>query len=120
MEQHLIRAMSLVQEFMQGAGDLEQTLTDIAVVATDALGTDMAGLTIRDERGRPTTAVYTDRMAPEIDQAQYDSDRGPCLDAARTHTVFEVQDTRTDDRWPEFAASAARHGIRSSLSMPVV
>jgi hypothetical protein len=80
----------------------------------------MAGLTIRDDRGRPTTAVYTDRLVSEIDQAQYDNDRGPCLDAARTHIVFEVQDTRRDDRWPEFAAAAARHGVRSTLSMPVV
>jgi transcriptional regulator with GAF, ATPase, and Fis domain len=120
VEQHLIRAMSLVQEFVQGSGELERTLSELTSVATEALGADMAGLTIRDDRGRPTTAVYTDRLVSEIDQAQYDNDRGPCLDAARTHTVFEVQDTRSDDRWPEFAASAARHGVHSSLSMPVV
>lgn len=120
MEQQLMRAMMVVQEFVQGSGDLEATLSDILAAATEALGADMAGLTIRDERGRPTTVVYTERMVVEIDQTQYDFDRGPCLDAARTHTIFEVEDTRTDNRWPEFAASAAAHGVHSSLSMPVV
>jgi hypothetical protein len=51
---------------------------------------------------------------------QYDNDRGPCLDAARTRTVFEVREMADDDRWPEFAAAALGHGMRSSLSMPVV
>jgi transcriptional regulator with GAF, ATPase, and Fis domain len=120
MEQQLMRAMTVVQEFVQGSAELDATLTEIATLATEAIDADMAGLTIRDDRGRPTTVVYTDRMVPEIDQAQYDHDRGPCLDAARTHTAFEVDDTRTDDRWPEFAATAAEHGIHSSLSMPVI
>jgi hypothetical protein len=59
-----------------------------------------------NEVDRPQSST-TDPVAPEIDQAQYDHDRGPCLDAARTHTVLEVEDTRSDDRWPEFAATAA-------------
>jgi transcriptional regulator with GAF, ATPase, and Fis domain len=120
MEQHLMRAMALVQEFVQGSGDLERTLSELTAVATEALGADMAGLTIRDDRGRASTVVYTDRRAPAIDQAQYDHDRGPWLDAARTRTVCEVEDTRREDRWPEFAEAAARHGVHSSLSMPVV
>ena len=120
MEERLMRAMSVVQEFVEGSGDLEGTLAEVTALATDVLGADMAGLSIRDDRGRPSTIVYTDRMVPEIDQTQYDFDRGPCLDAARTHTVFEVKDTRSEERWPEFAASAAAHGMHSSLSMPVV
>jgi GAF domain-containing protein len=59
-------------------------------------------------------------MVPVIDEAQYEHDRGPCLDAARSGTTFEVGDVHTETRWPEFAAAAAEHGIRSSLSVPVV
>jgi ANTAR domain/GAF domain len=109
-----------VQSFIRGSGDVQQTLSRLADLATTALDADMAGLTFRNENGRPTTIVYTDRMVPEVDEVQYDFDRGPCLDAARTHTMFQIDDMRTDTRWPEFAASASSHGLQSSLSVPVV
>jgi transcriptional regulator with GAF, ATPase, and Fis domain len=115
-----MRAITVVHAFAAGSGDVEATLLELAELATEAVGADMAGLTVRDERGRPTTVVYTDRMVPEIDQVQYDADRGPCLDAGRTHTVFEIEDTQADDRWPEFASAGVAHGIRSTLSIPVV
>jgi hypothetical protein len=120
MDAPLMRAMTLVHSFAAGPGDLEATLQELSEVAVEAVGADMAGLTVRDERGRPTTVVCTDGVVVDIDQVQYDWDRGPCLDAARTHTVFEVEDMRSERRWPEFAAAAVDHGIQSSLSMPVV
>jgi transcriptional regulator with GAF, ATPase, and Fis domain len=120
MDAPLMRAMKLVHSFAAGPGDCEATLQQLSEIAADAVGADMVGLTVRDERGRPTTAVYTEGMVVEIDQVQYDWDRGPCLDAARTHTVFEVEDMGSDRRWPEFAAAAHGHGINSSLSVPVV
>lgn len=120
MEEALIRAMKLVHVFAAGPGEVEATLQQLVTIAVEALETDMAGLTVRDERGRPTTVVHTDDVASQIDQVQYDWDRGPCLDASRTQTMFEVEEMTTDHRWPEFAARAAERGIRSSLSMPVV
>jgi hypothetical protein len=120
VEDALVRAMDVVHAFVHGAGEMDRTLRQVAELAVEAVGADMAGLTIRDERGRPTTVVYTDRMVPEIDQVQYDWDRGPCVDAARTKQVLEIEDARTDERWPEFAAAAISHGILSTLSMPVV
>jgi GAF domain-containing protein len=64
--------------------------------------------------------VFTDPTAVEVDQQQYHSDgRGPCVDAFRQQTVFQIADTASDHRWPEFAASAAAHGIRSTLSLPL-
>jgi GAF domain-containing protein len=59
-------------------------------------------------------------VAAQVDQAQYDSDRGPCLEAFRTMAVVKVDDVRLDERFPEFAASALEHGLRSSLSVPLI
>ena len=120
MDDALVRAMEVVHAFVHGEGDMELTLRNVTDLATEAVGAAMAGLTIMDDRGRASTVVYTDRMVAEIDQAQYDNDRGPCLDAARTKEIFEVQDTQDEGRWPEFAASANAHGVRSTLSVPVV
>jgi GAF domain-containing protein len=114
------QAVLSVHRFICGSSTFDETLNEVIDAATDQLGADMAGLTIRDELGRPTTIVYTDRMVPEIDQVQYDNDRGPCLDAARHREVFRIDQTEQEQRWPEFGAAAARHGLHSTLSMPVL
>ncbi len=96
---------------------LLQRVADLAVDQLD--GCDMAGVTlVRGER--PTTAVFTEVEAPEIDRAQYETGRGPCVAAYRTGEILRIDDTLTDDRWPEFAASAAAHGVRSTLSLPLL
>jgi hypothetical protein len=42
----------------------------------------MAGITMIVE-GKPGTVVFTDAEAAEIDESQYNSQSGPCLDADR-------------------------------------
>lgn len=76
---------------------------------------------MRGADGRPTTAVYTDPTSPEVEKAQYDSGRGPCLDAwreGRTVRIDHVADV--DERYPEFSQAALRHGIPSTLSLALV
>src|SRR3954453_14857351 len=67
-----------------------------------------------------STQAFTDRTCPEIDQAQYESGHGPCLDAFRNGSVIVVESLAGDDRWPEFAAAATAHGVRSTLSLPML
>ena len=52
----------------------------------------MAGLAMLDEEGRRTTAIVTEATLPEIDTTQWDTGRGPCLDAWRTKQVVRVDD----------------------------
>lgn len=120
MDEHIARSVEVLAGFVMHGRDLETTLHDLVDLAVRTTGADMAGLTIRDEHARPTTAVLTDRTVLTLDAAQYESDRGPCLDAARTHTVFVVHDTDTERRWPEFARVGADNGLRSSMSLPLV
>jgi GAF domain-containing protein len=99
---------------------LDETLLRVAVQATrDVPGCDLAGITLLRD-GRPVTAVFTDPNAPEIDTAQYDTGKGPCLDAFRHSQEFRIDDTRLETRWPEFAAAAASFGVLSTLSLPLV
>jgi GAF domain-containing protein len=69
--------------------------------------------------GRPYTAAFSDTLAKDLDESQYGHGYGPCLEAATSGVVVEVVDTRDDDRWPGYIESAARHGCRSSLSVPL-
>jgi len=114
------RAVAIVHEFIGGGCSLGEALEAISALATAALGADMAGLTLMTDAGRPSTVVYTDRMVPEIDQAQYDTDRGPCLEAFRQRRTVHVADVADEQRWPEFADAAKRHGMRTSLSIPLI
>ena len=67
----------------------------------------------------PYTIVSTDELARTVDAAQYETLEGPCLDASRYGETYVVTDLATERRWPVFAAMARRHGVRSSLSLPL-
>jgi GAF domain-containing protein len=110
--------MAALAHFFVGEGTLRDTLTRVAELACQALSADMAGITMLVD-ARAATAVFTDAEAPEIDSEQYRTGRGPCLDAWRHQVVERIEDTAVSDRWPEFSAMAASHGVRSTLSLPL-
>ena len=67
----------------------------------------------------PYTAAFTDALALQVDEVQYEDDAGPCLDAIRRATVHLVPDVAADPRWPDYRRRAAEAGVRSSLSLPL-
>jgi len=80
----------------------------------------LAGITL-DDGGHPSTEVYTDDESPRIDSAQYESGRGPCLDAWRQRRIVRIDDMRQAMKeYPEFARSAMEHGVGSTISLPMV
>jgi GAF domain-containing protein len=107
-----------LSQFFVSDGTLGDTLTRVAELACEAGPADMAGLTMLVE-GHARTGVFTDPEAVEIDEEQYRTGRGPCLEAFRTGRVFRIDSTGEDSRWPEFARAAAAHGIHSTLSLPI-
>src|SRR5215208_3864407 len=116
----LSEGLAALSRFLVGDGTVQDTLTRISELAVEALPpVDFAGLTMFVE-GRQRTAVFTDDTAPEIDQAQYDTGEGPCLDAFRDQQIREIDSTREEGPWPAFRAAAAAHGIGSTLSFPLV
>jgi GAF domain-containing protein len=105
---------------------ITDTLLHVAELARDAIPSAdyVAMTTLRNARmevQQPETTVATEPMLAIIDQAQYDANRGPCLDAFTTGQVFRIDLTEADDHpWPEFGRAAAAHGIRSTLSIPMM
>jgi GAF domain-containing protein len=113
-----VRAVSL---FLVAEAPLGETLNRIAVVARDAVASAAAaGITLLDQRQRPTTRVWTDELSPAIDEAQYAEGTGPCLNAYREGRIIRVDDTRAAaDRWPAYSAAAVQRGVLSTLSLPL-
>ncbi|MEO7556232.1 MAG: GAF and ANTAR domain-containing protein [Acidimicrobiales bacterium] len=116
----LSESLAALSRFFVGDGTLEETLLRVSELTVEAIpAADFIGLTMVVE-GRQRTAVFTDETSREVDQAQYDSGEGPCLQAFEEQRSFAIKSTRADGPWPAFRAAAAAHGIGSTLSLPLV
>jgi GAF domain-containing protein len=99
--------------------ELPEVLTEIVEISRRAIpGAEATSITlIRDDRA--FTAAYDGQIAMDADELQYERGYGPCLDAGRSGEVFVVQDMRSEERWPDYAAHVSELGVRSSLSVPL-
>lgn len=116
------RALGALSRFMVAEASMRDTLMRVTEIAAETISaTAMAGVAVMGDDGKPTTAVFTDDKAPQIDLGQYESGNGPCLEAWRTRRVVRIEEmTAATDRYPEFSAMALAHGIHSTLSLPLV
>ncbi|MEV4143467.1 GAF domain-containing protein [Amycolatopsis sp. NPDC049691] len=79
-------------------------------------GAELAGISLV-ERGRAIrTVAPTDEVVRAIDEVQYRTGQGPCLDAIAEHQVYSTGDLTAEDRWEDFATAAAEFGVPSMLS----
>lgn len=120
MTAHLIDPQAAFAELGHmklGEADLEGVLSRVAVLARRALpGADEVSVTlVRDQK--PHTAAFTGQLAVRLDERQYQSGRGPCLDAAAGRMTLSVSDMHNERRWPDWAAQATAAGAYSSLSV---
>lgn len=99
--------------------DLDSVMGHIGKLGLEALeGWDAVGASlVRGEK--VATYGITDDRVREIDQAQYDSGRGPCVDALKTGDAHYFDGTVVEPRWRQFAETAGDAGIYSVLSFPL-
>lgn len=73
------------------------------------------------ERAGPgfRTAATANELALNLDLAQYAAGAGPCLAAATTGQVERLDAIVVGPPYPAFADAAGRHGVHSSLSIPL-
>ena len=117
---HLSEGIAELSRLLVNEEALEDSLHRVAELACRNIGgADLAGVTLLRD-GRASTAVFTDPTSPEIDAEQYRTGSGPCLDAFRHQQVLRIDSTADDERWPAFSTAAAEHGIRSTVSLPLV
>ncbi len=96
--------------------DYVQQIVDLAAVRV-APGAS-CGLTMRID-GTVRTVAASGDLASRVDEIQYGTGTGPCLESMETGTVVTVPDMLEEDRWGDYRVHAIRHGVRSSLSLPI-
>jgi hypothetical protein len=81
-------------------------------------GADLVSVTLRSADGRFHTPVDTGPVAVELDQAQYRTGEGPCVDASRMPGPGHIRSTDLahEPAWPSFGPIAARRGYIGVLS----
>jgi GAF domain-containing protein len=116
------QALRALSQFLVAERSMGDTLLRVSEITIDALPpAEMAGISLLGDDGTPTTGVFTDELAPEIDAAQYAAGRGPCLDAWREGRVVVLEDVAgAVDVYPEFARAAQAHGVGSVISLPLL
>ena len=97
--------------------DLDGIMRKVAELAKRTVtGVEEASVTL--VRGRDAhTAAHTGDLALILDEWQYRTGGGPCLDAAMTTSTVSVPALTEDHRWPEYTAHALANGVRSTLSV---
>jgi hypothetical protein len=96
------------------ADSVDDVLLRIAEAAVSTIaGCRMASVTLC-EQNRYRTAASTDPAAMAVDQAQYKSHEGPCLDAVDAPMVYAQ--SFPDERWPTLASRPTESGVPSALS----
>ncbi len=115
------QALRALSQFLVAERSMGDTLLRVSEITIDALPpAETAGISMLGDDGSPTTGVFTDPQAPEIDAAQYAAGRGPCLDAWRQGRVVRLADFEAAaDDYPEFVREAQAHGVGSVLSLPL-
>ena len=98
---------------------LDQVMEKVASLTKSTLGLNgEVSVTLLD-RGKASTIASTGPLATELDERQYDRGYGPCLDCIDGGEPLIVKDMPTEQRWAEWARSAAAAGAGSSMSIPV-
>jgi GAF domain-containing protein len=98
---------------------LDELLQRLVVLArhTVPMANDVS-ITVPEGAGY-RTSNSTGQVALAIDQAQYDGDEGPCLEAMRSARQLQVV-VGDSAQWPLFQEKALETGIGGVLSTPLV
>lgn len=116
-EGDLVVRLSRLARSLQSEDDVEATLQAITHGAVDTIpGVRYAGISLVHHRREIHTRAVTDDVARLVDEVQYETGQGPCLDAIHEQRTFRLSDMRAETRWPKFTGRTAELGILSMLS----
>lgn len=115
-----LSSLLISEETLKTALDRVTKLSKEAIPGTEAVGiTLVRGGESRDVANAAETAAYSDERVVPIDEAQYETKQGPCLQAIQDNETFTIDDLEQEQRWPLFREKAFEKGLRSSMSIPL-
>jgi transcriptional regulator with GAF, ATPase, and Fis domain len=116
-EAELVVRLSRLARRLQDEDDVDARLHAIVHAAIDMVpGARHAGISVVRGRRKIYTQAATADVARRVDQLQYDTGQGPCLEAIREQRTVRLSDMTVETRWLQFTRQAAQLGVLSMLS----
>jgi GAF domain-containing protein len=110
-----------LQELVLTSADVGEFLGELARASARSLSEPgdeiLCGITLLRHR-KAATVASSSPSAQAVDEIQYAFGDGPCVTASREQQTVEVPDLDTEQRWPQFAATVRKQGMRSVLALP--
>ncbi|GAB3130893.1 GAF and ANTAR domain-containing protein [Tsukamurella serpentis] len=100
------------------SSDSESVLTAATQLAVEQVpGADFASVTLVDTKGRISHPVVVGETAQNVADLQRELQEGPSVGATfATSTMIMIDDTSSDEQWPQFSSAAHAAGVGSILS----
>jgi GAF domain-containing protein len=98
---------------------LDAVLKRVADLSTTLIeACDCCGVSLADGSSVSTRYASNER-ADRVDEIQYTTGEGPCLEAITYGRAVRVPSFVDEERWPAFIERAVAEGIRASYSVPL-
>ncbi|WP_222936759.1 GAF and ANTAR domain-containing protein [Streptomonospora sp. PA3] len=114
---------ALAKAFAEYARDLlaqdtvQSTLEEITALAVSEIeGCEHAGVSLVERKKHISTHAATSPLVHQVDEIQYSTGEGPCLQAIWVREVFSIDSFEEETRWPRFTARAFPLGVQSMCS----
>ena len=96
---------------------VEETVEKVLEFTLKAIGCDYAGVIFVHGKHNIETAAATDPIVAKLDAMQMEVGEGPDVSVIADRLGVIVSDTRSESRWPNWAARVYDAGIRSLISV---
>ncbi len=116
----LARAFADLARGLVGDFDVSDLLHRLAGHCVTLLGASACGVLLTDPHGRLAVVAANPEHAESLELLQVHDDQGPCVDCVRTGEPVRSSDLAADThRWPAWAPTALRQGIRTVYATPL-
>jgi transcriptional regulator with GAF, ATPase, and Fis domain len=119
-KERLLDSLRQLSNLLLSEETLRSSLKRVAYLSVRAMDAcDAAGVSVVDG-SQVVTIASSDASVEAIDEIQYTTEQGPCLQAIRDGEIFKIDSMTEDSRWPEFTRLAIQSGLMACLALPLI
>lgn len=111
-------ALTEAAQAIHSPRSLPATLDAIVSAAQGTVpGLEHVGISIVHRKGKIETLAGTGPLVWELDDLQYTTGQGPCIESLRGESLIVLEHAAKDARWPDYLPKAVERGLRSQLAV---
>jgi hypothetical protein len=118
-DDQLLAALAQLSTIPFAGRSLPAVVHEVTDIAATVLDRPLEASVTLVHHDRGSTVAASGTLAVDLDEFQYRSDTGPCLEAARRGRPVTVVTARPQGPWADFAREAAGRGCHGVLSSPL-